>query len=148
LRTGCWGRYLSLWGTRWQERRRLRIKERYALYSSLNTIWLFKIRRMWWEEHVTHMGDKRGRYKVFVWGHEGRNHLEDLGVDGMIILKWISKKWDGESWTGLLLLSLGAGDGACECTYESSDSIKCGNFLTRWRLLAAQEGLCCMELVS
>jgi hypothetical protein len=33
------------------------------------------------------MGDMSGAYRVFVWRHEGRNHLEDLGVDGRIILK-------------------------------------------------------------
>ena len=27
--------------------------------------------------------------------------MENLGVDGRIILKWISKKWDGEAWTDL-----------------------------------------------
>ena len=32
---------------------------------------------------------------------EGRNHWGDLGVDGWIILGWISRKWDVGIWTGL-----------------------------------------------
>jgi hypothetical protein len=35
-----------------------------------------------------------------------RDHLEVLGVDGRIILKWIFKKWYGEAWTGLLSLRI------------------------------------------
>jgi hypothetical protein len=31
----------------------------------------------------------------------------DTGVDGMIILKWIFKKWDGEAWPGLIWVRLG-----------------------------------------
>jgi hypothetical protein len=43
----------------------------------------------------------------FWWGdlREG-DHLEVISVEGRI-LKWISKKWDGEALTGLIWLRIG-----------------------------------------
>jgi len=40
----------------------------------------------------------------FWWGNlRERNHLEELGVDGWIILKWIFKKWDRSlDWTDMV----------------------------------------------
>jgi sugar lactone lactonase YvrE len=37
----------------------------------------------------------RGACRVLVWKLREKDHLEDLGVDGRIILKWIFKQWDG-----------------------------------------------------
>ena len=39
-----------------------------------------------------------------------RDHLEDPGVDGRRILKWISRKWDVGVWTGSSWLRIGTGD--------------------------------------
>ena len=41
------------------------------------------------------MGDRRGAYGVLVGRPEGKNHLEDLSVDGSIMLTCINKQWDG-----------------------------------------------------
>jgi len=40
-------------------------------------------------------------YRVLVGKPEGWNHWGDLGVDGWIILGWISRRWDVGIWTGL-----------------------------------------------
>jgi hypothetical protein len=38
-----------------------------------------------------------------------KSHLEDLDVQGGIILKWIYKKWSREAWTELIWLRIGTG---------------------------------------
>jgi hypothetical protein len=43
------------------------------------------------------MGEKRGAYRVLVWIPEGKRDLEDPGIDGRIILRWIIRKWDRRS---------------------------------------------------
>jgi hypothetical protein len=40
-----------------------------------------------------------------------RDHLEDPGIDGRIILKLIFSKSGGEAWTGLIRLRIGTGSG-------------------------------------
>jgi hypothetical protein len=37
--------------------------------------------------------------------------LKDVSADGRIILKWLSKKWDGDEWTGLIRLRIRTGGG-------------------------------------
>jgi hypothetical protein len=58
--------------------------------------------------------ERRGTYVVLWEDLSERDHLEDLGVDGRIILKRIFKKQYVETWTGLIWLRLGTCDG-CLC---------------------------------
>jgi hypothetical protein len=75
--------------------------------------------------------DRRCAQRVVVGGDiMERGHLEDVGLDGRIILQWIFNEWDGEAWTVLVRFSIRQVAGTCECGNEPSGSIKCGNFLT------------------
>jgi hypothetical protein len=51
-----------------------------------------KSRRMRWAGHVTRMEEMKNTYSTVVGKGEGKRHLEDLEVDGGIILNWILKK--------------------------------------------------------
>jgi len=55
---------------------------------------------MRWAGHVAQMGERRGVYRVLAGNPRERDHLEDPGVDGRIILRWIFRKWDVGIWTG------------------------------------------------
>jgi hypothetical protein len=57
-----------------------------------------------------------------------RDYLEDPGIDGGIILRWIFRKWALGAWAGSIWLRIGTG-GTCECSNELSGYIKCGEFL-------------------
>jgi len=50
-------------------------------------------------------------YRVLVGKPEGWNHWGDLGIDGCIILEWISRRWDVGIWTGLGWPRIGTGGG-------------------------------------
>jgi hypothetical protein len=82
-----------------------------VLYCSPNIIRVMKSRWMRWAGHVARMGDRRGTYRVLVGDLRLRDHSQDVGVDGRVILEWIFRKWDGEAWTGLLWLRIGRGGG-------------------------------------
>jgi hypothetical protein len=42
---------------------------------------------------------------------KGRDHSDDVGVDGRIILEWIIGKQDGKVWTGFSWLRIGISGG-------------------------------------
>jgi hypothetical protein len=56
------------------------------------------------------MWGRREVYTGFRWVNlKERDHLGDPGVDGMIILIYIFRKWDVGVWTGLSWLRIGTG---------------------------------------
>jgi hypothetical protein len=57
------------------------------------------------------LGERRGVYR-FWWGNlRERDHLEDPGVDGRIIVRWFFMKLDVGIGTGSSCLRIGTGGG-------------------------------------
>jgi hypothetical protein len=50
----------------------------------------------------------RNAYKILVGRPEGKSSLEDIGIDGRIILKWITKKYNTRVWTELIWYRVGS----------------------------------------
>jgi hypothetical protein len=84
------------------EWRRLDNKELYAVYSSPDIIRMIKLRRLRWAGHVAHVRERRGAYIILVGDMREGDHLEDPGLEGRIMLKWIFESLDGgKDWIDL-----------------------------------------------
>ena len=68
------------------------------------TLFMQSNRDEWGERGLQHVWGRGEVHTGFWWGNlRERDHLEDSGVDGRTILRWIFGKWDGEhgqDWSG------------------------------------------------
>jgi hypothetical protein len=107
----------TIFGPKWDEVtgewRKLHNGELRNLYTSPDIIRQIKSRRMRWAGHVARMGDGRNLYRGLLGKTEGKNYLEDQGVDGRMglecILHWLggSVEWiylaqDMDRWRALV----------------------------------------------
>jgi hypothetical protein len=89
----------------------------------------------------------QGRGKVitgFWWGNLWeRNHLEDPGIVGRMILRWILRKWDGD------MIDMAQDRGWWQALVNTVMNFRFhkmqGISLVAGNHLASQEGLCAME---
>ena len=82
------------------EWRRMNNEDLNDLYTSTNIVRVIKSRRMGWSGHVVRIGGGEGGVRVLVRKSREGYHWGGLGVDGRIILRWLSMKWDLCIWIG------------------------------------------------
>jgi len=84
---------------------------------------LVKSRRMRWSWHVARTGEEVKHKQGFGGEIWKKDFLEDQGVDGNALLKWILSKQEERAWELLIWLMIGLMTGCCEHGNELSVSI-------------------------
>ena len=64
------------------------------MYSSPKIVRVIKSRKIRLAEHVAHMRERRSYTGFWRRNLRERCNLEEPGVNGRIILRWIFRKWD------------------------------------------------------
>jgi hypothetical protein len=72
--------------------RRLQDEGLHNLYASPNINRVIKRRRMRWTGHVARMEAIRNAYKVLGGNLKSRDHLEDISIDGKVVIEFIIRK--------------------------------------------------------
>jgi hypothetical protein len=62
------------------------------------------------------MVERRDVYRVLMWKTEGKRPLGRPRLDGIMILRWLFRKWDVGARTGWIWLRIGTGGGHL-CTF-------------------------------
>jgi hypothetical protein len=131
------------------EWRRLHNEELSDLDLSPNIIRVIKSRIMRWAGHVARMGEKRGAYRILVGRPEGRrplgrprrrweNNIQVALLEvGWVGMNWIELAQDRDRWRAVV-------NGVTNYGFHKVRGISS----LAEKLLASQEGLCSMELVS
>jgi hypothetical protein len=83
---------LDLRRRKWQEAEEDCMMRIISLCVSLNIIWAIKARRMRGLGHVAHMEEMRMHTKFWSKNLKPSDHLEDLGINGRILLEQIIEK--------------------------------------------------------
>ena len=100
-------------------------------------------REEWDARGMCNVWGKGGAYTGVWWGNlRERDHMEDSGVDGRIILRWIFRKGNAGAWTESSWRRIGTDGGHLWMRFHKMRGI---SWLAE-NLLASQEGLCSAEL--
>ena len=99
------------WDEVTREWRKLCNEELNDLYSSPSIVWVIKLKRVRWMEHIVRIGERRGIYKVLLGKPEGKRPLRRPKHRWEDSIKMDLQEVGCGVWTGLNWGRIGTGGG-------------------------------------